>query len=158
MAEVVSTDRNHLVGALSNLIKKDALVRVIQSSEHSITKTELIGKIQSLGTDKYDKGRQGKHSEFYKNFDFDLFAVPITPKTIKLVIEDLDEDFRNSVASDSRVTETFDLLLIYNPEHLIALKNVYDEQRRSDLYKFNSESAPKEALEYIVVVQDHAGV
>ncbi|MCL0138145.1 hypothetical protein M2T37_28090, partial [Klebsiella pneumoniae] len=54
---------------------KNYLLRVISSSDHDLSKDQLIDLIQKTGSDRYDKTRKQMFDGFYSQYNVDFFAV-----------------------------------------------------------------------------------
>jgi len=114
--------------AMANNFKGNFLVRELSMIDHpQYTLDEFVDIILKTGTDKYDPNRKGVAHEEFEPYKADLQAGEVIIKDGKIVGESFSEDIRRfyeNVLLDRGYRLRIDLIVIYNPEHLVQAEKL----------------------------------
>ena len=115
---------------------KNYLLRVISSSDHDLSKDQLIDLIQKTGSDRYDKTRKQMFDGFYSQYNVDFFAVSADESNLDIELARLLNDFPKKTLGDRKQAIAPDIAIIYDADKCEMINNVYEELETSDCYRF----------------------
>lgn len=120
------------------------LVRLISSSEHNVSKEELINKIKKTGTDRYNPERKQIFDDYYSKFQVDFFATECQKNDLEHCIHKSLTEFPTKTLGDRKYAVKPDIVIIYDSSKCEMIPNVYPKLQTSDCYRFKD--SPKDAF------------
>ncbi len=132
------------------------LVRCLSSKEHAkYSLEELVQLIAQTGTDRYDPHRKMMFHEFYEAHAPDLFADLVEVSEESPIIGPLFQDFFEKTKGDRQEGVRADIVLLYDPDKLEMISNVYENQEQSDCFRFKHIDRKVQALLAIICISDN---
>ena len=114
------------------------IVRLISSEDHNISKSELLRKIKSTGSDKYDSGHKQIFNDFYKKHDVDFFGIAIDDGKLNASLPQLKRGFAQKTQGDRGRRVVPDIAIIYKVDGCEMITNVYKNVVASDCFRFKT--------------------
>jgi hypothetical protein len=122
----------------------DVLLRLISSSEHNMSRTELVDLISAIGTDRYDSNRKQVFDDFYGKHRVDFFAERFSQKDLEVALIEAIEKLPSRTKGDRGYEVVPDIVIIYDASKCEMIDGVYDYKSGSDCYRFKNK--PIDAL------------
>ena len=114
--------------ALSENFEGTHLLRALSIVDHpQYSLDELADIILKTGTDKYDPNRKGVAHEEFEPYQPDIQSGKVVIENNKIIGESFSEDIRRfyeNTLLDRGYRLRIDLLVLYDPEHLIRAKKI----------------------------------
>ena len=150
--------------AMANNFEGKFLVRELSMIDHpQYTLDEFADIILKTGTDKYDPNRKGVAHEEFEPYKPDLQAGEVMVQDGKIVGESFSEDikrFYENVLLDRGYRLRIDLIVIYNPEHLVQAEKLDHTKPGTEphleqyLWRFkNQKNKPKAVVGIIKILR-----
>lgn len=114
---------------VQNFANKRIVLRAISSEEHTISQSELIKKIETLGFDRYDPDRTGDRYKNIASKKIDFFGRNCIVKEGKRLSLPLLEGFHIYGAKfHQKPSSKMDIWLVYDRDKLKVVMHQYAEQ------------------------------
>lgn len=124
------------------------VVRLISSRDHpAMSKSKLLEKIKTSGTDRHDKQRRQLFDDFYAKHGVDFFGTTVNGNDLEATIEKLKREFSDKTLGDRGGRVVADIAIVYKAEKCEMIPRVYEDQVNSDCFRFKE--GPKAALESV---------
>lgn len=136
----------------NNFHGKDVVIRGVQSEKHSISKEELVNRIQQMGTDRYDISSENEVKVNDRPIDFFGYRCKIEGKNICLpVLEGFHKWKPMSLEIPQRRA---DIWMVYDTNKLenVEYNHHHYKVKAKDGYLFKDKNDKSDALLGIIVI------
>jgi len=139
---------------MKHYLGQTVAARGVSMDAHDISPEELIRKIQTTGTDRYDPTRLGDRYENVQNKPIDFFAFRRKVTKRMKLFRDISWGFYHGGKSVHGVPIRIDILSVYDPAKLKAVLHQYDGRtdKKRDGFIFKDPANKTEALLGIIVI------